>query len=665
MATEIYIGSERLDCSDQVSAVFSGGDIRELNSGRVSSSYNISLPLTARNKRLLGYNNEINSFSEVTAIGSIFVGGVMILKGKVIVLTNDSLTEIEIMIQGTGWIDHFKDKRLRDLDLSAYDHEYNYLNISLSWNTGTKHYRYPLINFGRLFSQMTGYTASWCANDFIPAFRVSSILERIFAPWTISGAILTDLNDRYVLGAEQVAESDFIVNKNFEVRARYDSDNDASATIPALNPTTVTFAEAQLVLLTEITDEGNDFMSSQYTVPETGTYYFGADFKPYWNKPSYFTIDSQSIYMKIVRSRSGVETTLESQLVNYTSTDILNMTYNLNSGWVHCEAGDLIYLKGLMTNRVTNTDSVDHICTICFENALTKIWSDIDERCRYTGIGKTIVCKDWMPDVMQIDFVKAIKEAYNLKFTPDLMRQAVVIESADVARSQTVRPLTEIDMSGISQENIAQNYKNNITLRFIDDTADKAVSQIINSTGRQFSKSFSLTSEYAERGEEEYVNSLFAWTASGFIEQNNVFTPLVLRIFGNQNFDIYNYPLWRPTGFTPRLLKWEGLTSGFTWYVNGSSRTTYPKAVSEDMALLYSSYFQRTFHLIDRGKVVKFTMKNDPKLLQEFITVISNVSDEGFNPIYSFTVGNNTYHGYLNKIEFSGDTALLELLIKH
>ncbi len=221
----------------------------------MNSSYNISLPLTAKNRRLLKYNDEMHSFEEVSETGYIFKDGLIVMKGRVIVQSNKIGEEASIIIQGTGWLDHFKDARLRDLDLSAYDHEYQLLNITLSWNSGTKHYRYPLINFGRLFSQETGYTANWQENDFIPAFRVPTILARIFYPWTLTGNILTDLAERYIVGEERVAPSDFIVSKNFEVRSRYDSDNQASATIPALNPTTVTFAEAKLTLLTEITDE--------------------------------------------------------------------------------------------------------------------------------------------------------------------------------------------------------------------------------------------------------------------------------------------------------------------------------------------------------------------------------------------------------------------------
>lgn len=69
MATEIYIGTEQADCSEDVAVLFSGGDIRDMSSGRVSSSFTIGLPLTDKNRRLLHYNDDLHSFEEVTETG--------------------------------------------------------------------------------------------------------------------------------------------------------------------------------------------------------------------------------------------------------------------------------------------------------------------------------------------------------------------------------------------------------------------------------------------------------------------------------------------------------------------------------------------------------------------------------------------------------------------
>lgn len=664
MASEIYIGTERCDYSGDVNVVFSGGDIRDISTGRTDSSYTIELPLTAKNKRLLCYSDKFNVFTEVSDIAYVQINGVVILKGKVIVVDND-LNTATVIIKGSQWYDFFSDLRLKDLDLSAHDHEYSLINTIASWSSGTKHYRYPLINFGRLFSQETGYTANWQGNDFIPAFRIPTILAAIFSPWTLTGNVLTDLAEVFIVGNEPVASTDFIVNKGLEVRANADSNNQASATIPAGGPTTVTFAEAKLVLLNEIADEGADFASNQYTVPESGTYYFAADFRPYWNTAVYFSIISQTLGVKIIRSRSSVETTIKSQSVTYTSTDILNTTYSLNTGWIHCEAGDLIYIKGAMTNRVSNSDGSDHTCTINFKSVTTKLWNTMDERCRYTGVGKTIVCKDWLPDVSQLDFVLALKEAYNLRFTPDIYRQTVYVEAYDNSINENISVIDKVDHIKPVAEFISQNYAKQIRLKFKTDEGDKAVKDYVDINGEAFYKDITLNSLYAKKEIDTRENSLFAWTASGYIEQNNVFSPAVLRIFGGQNFGIFNYPEYRPTGFAPRLIRYAGLTSGFNWYVNSYLRTTYPKATSEDMSVLFPLYFQKTFHAIDRGKIIKIEAQNDVSLIQQFITVVNDVDEEGFRPTYEFTVNGEKYSGYLNKIEFNADKALMELIIKH
>ncbi|KKT30290.1 MAG: hypothetical protein UW18_C0019G0003 [Microgenomates group bacterium GW2011_GWF1_44_10] len=669
MATEIYIGTERADFSGDVGVVFSGGDIRDITEGRVNSSYEITLPLTAQNKKLLKYSDHLNVFSEVTDRGLIICDGTIVLQGKVIVLSYDN-NSASLIIQGTSWYDHFKDTRLRDLDLSAEDHLYTQANIEASWAGSAAFYRYPMINFGQLFSQETGSTANWRANDFIPMFRIVDILEAIFYPFTLAGGWLTEAAEKYVLGKETIATGDYKNLKAVDARVQTASDNQVSSVVPSGSGSTViTFTEAKLILNDVITNEGSNFYSgaaARYLVPETGTYNFAFDARPYWSTFVGLTINAQTLTLKIVRDRGGSLVNLASQTWTYTSTDILlGVTYTIDTGHVHLEDGDYVYVTGYMVNDLANS-GVDRTVIMNFIVATTRLYAVPDDRWRYTGLNKLIEADKWLPDVTCMEFIRGVKEAYNLRFTPDLFRQIVYIESTDKTYTTNERTLTGIDHADINVENVAENYASNIRLKFITDKADKAIDDVANNVGEQYYKDIALSSVYAKKEIEEYVNSLFAWTVKGPMYQILLYTTDILRIWGAQEFLTNSYyPAFRASEFKPRLLTWNGLTSGFTWYLAGTSKTTYPQATSEDMATVYSTNYLTTFHLIDTGKIIKIEAAADKRMMQEFVTVVNDVTEEGFRAMYKFAINGEYFYGYLNRIEFNGVKMRLELIIKH
>lgn len=668
MAVKIYIGTEQCDYEGDITCTFSAGDIRDISEGGQQSSYDFELPLTDTNKRLLKFSSEMNVFDEVTEEGTVTFDDVEVLRGKVIVISpNKNYSSASILIQGSQWYDHFKDARLRDLDLTTYDHDYTQANIEGSWTGIAEFYRYPMINFGGLFSAETGATANWGANDFIPMFRIVDILTRIFYPFTLGGAWLTVAAEKYILGTEPLNTTDFLKNKDLDVQVESNAHNAVSEVIPSGGSATVTFAESKLDLNTTITDEGGNWndLNDWYVIPATGTYQFVFAARPTWSSFVGITIDSQTLRLKIVKDVAGVTTDLQSQTWNYSASDILNgITYTINSRYVHLNAGDRVYVTGYIVNALSNS-GIDRTITNYFALTTTKLTITMTELCRYTGIGKNIQAEEWMPDVSQMDFVRAVKQAYGLKFTPDMLNKAIYVESSDTAMGTTEKTLTLVDFSNIDTENIAQNYKSDLRLKLKTDTEDKAVAEYLKYATEPYLKDIALTSVYAEKGRDDLENSLFAWTVSGLIIQIAQYTVNVLRIFGAEDIPIgQGYPDYRASGFTPRLLTWVGLTSGFTWYLESVSKTTYPKATTEDMSTVYSTNLIKTFHVIDKGKIVKLNTAINLTFLQQFMTVVNAVGSEGFRVLYSFVVGTEAYSGYINKIEFNSSRMLIELILK-
>jgi hypothetical protein len=672
MASEIYIGTEKCDFSGDVNVIFSGGDLRDITEGRTASSYEISLPLTAANRKLLQYNNEINCFSEITDTGYVFVNGLLILKGKVKVISHIVGISADIIIQGTGWTDHFSDTKLRDVDLSSYNHVYNSTNIVASWTGAGNFYRYPMILFAQLFSQQYGATADWSANDFLPMFRIVDILEAIFAPWTISGGWLTDAAEDYILANETKASKDFIDGKDLDVKVNSTSDNNDSDTIVHDDTADVSFSFNPVSLQNEITDEASAWIlgTNSYTINEDGTYNFKLYIKTNWSatNKSQLTINSQNITILLYKT-DGITPTLLGQKAwsDYTGADILTLgEFTFENVFAHFEVGEYAYFQVDAQMNLTETSGSNQTVTLFLttDSQLTLVW---DQRCLYMGIGKTVDVASMLPDVTCIDFVKAIKQAYNLKFMPDLMNQVVYIENGDDTYTDNEREILNVDLSEVKTENIANNYKSVLNLRLKKDTGDNAIEIYLKTHSEPYVKQITLSSEYAEKGIEDYENNLFGYTVADYCYFLTPAVASVLRIFGKEDtVTEYDYtPAYRTTGFVPRLLRWVGLTSGSTWYLDGGSRSTWPKATTIDMAALYSTNFQKTFHLIDRGKLLTIEGKSDISLVQQFITVVNDINSEGFRAMYKIAVNGEYLYGYLNKIEFNGVKMRLELIIKH
>jgi hypothetical protein len=91
----------------------------------------------------------------------------------------DGAIEYECALFGElgGFINALGNKRLEDLDFSAYDHTYSYANIVASWNTtGSTSYCYPLIDYGNVSTDKINFQYK----TFKPALFVREYLDKIF-----------------------------------------------------------------------------------------------------------------------------------------------------------------------------------------------------------------------------------------------------------------------------------------------------------------------------------------------------------------------------------------------------------------------------------------------------------------------------------------------------
>ena len=205
ISTEIYIEEQKIDLLQDISTEFTYAidDVSEFGSRNTSYSKTISVPGTANNNLVFGYIFELNNanFTDNTlpnvgynfnvtkqANCKIFIDKVQIFKGTLrileIVIDKETI-EYQCSVVGElgGFINQLGNKRLEDLDFSAYNHTYSVANISASWdNAGGSGYYYPLIDYGNVSTGTYGTAKKdFQYTTFRPALYVKEYIQKIFA----------------------------------------------------------------------------------------------------------------------------------------------------------------------------------------------------------------------------------------------------------------------------------------------------------------------------------------------------------------------------------------------------------------------------------------------------------------------------------------------------
>ena len=197
--TRIFIEGYELDLTQGLSnqITYAIDDLQNIDSKSTSFTKTIVLPGTANNNKLLGnifdFNNAnfdnpldpnvlANFNAARNASARIEIDGLQIMKGVLRLLEIihvDGNIEYECALFGElgGFINALGNKRLEDLDFSAYDHTYSYANIVASWNTtGSTSYCYPLIDYGNVSTDKVNFQYK----TFKPALFVREYLDKIF-----------------------------------------------------------------------------------------------------------------------------------------------------------------------------------------------------------------------------------------------------------------------------------------------------------------------------------------------------------------------------------------------------------------------------------------------------------------------------------------------------
>lgn len=200
MKTEIFIEGQPLDLMDNLPTDFTYAidDIQDFGSKNTSFSKTLNIAGSANNNQIFGFvfdlgnanltndaipNVGYNFNATKAAQCRIFVDGIQVFKGILRLLEmvrTGEVIEYQCSVFGElgGFITALSNKKLEELDFSAYNKAWNYTNITNSWDTiaGSNVY-FPLVDTG----QVSTDKISFDFKAFKPALYVREYLEKIIA----------------------------------------------------------------------------------------------------------------------------------------------------------------------------------------------------------------------------------------------------------------------------------------------------------------------------------------------------------------------------------------------------------------------------------------------------------------------------------------------------
>lgn len=438
--TEIFIENKPLDITEGISSLitFSIDDVKDFASRNTAFSKTISLPGTSNNNFLFGHifdarvsnlydstsdNVETNFNPSVSARCIILQDHVQVFKGTLRLLEiviNEGVPEYEVAVFGElgGLISAIGNKKIEELNFSAYDHTYNTTNIINSWAAtfGTGYY-YPLIDYGGVSVNKKDYDI----RSLRPAFFVREILDKIItdAGYTWESNLFETLRFKSLIVPNN--------SKNFQ-RGTYTLIN-ASRTTGAqiLNSgsgtvVNISFNSYPLYLFTggpaTFTYGGSANVNCSVRVSFSGSYV------------------ANSTGYKLKLYKNGVEQTAFTKTIPLAG-DSLTRFYSWSStNDLIFSTGDTLVLKAEADFSPTGTDNLTAIGGLQVIS-YTPISVDINN-------GDSLLMNELLPrNIQQFDFLQSIIRLFNL----------YIYEDTDIPKRIKIEPYVDfydLNVSGVT-----------------------------------------------------------------------------------------------------------------------------------------------------------------------------------------------------------------------
>ena len=394
-----------------------------------------NLARSVENANTYNFAPDFNPNLKADAI--LYKNGIAMIQGYLqltnINIVDDYQIEYEVIIIGrtANLFQDLGEKKLNELDLSAYDHGWNFTNIQASWTPSvTRGYYYGLIDQGLSNNQKGFYTS-----DQKPQVFARTIIDAIFkdAGYRYASLFFTTGNfnklvvpctqDKLLLTTQQVTDRTFKGDR---------LTNSSYAPVTTII-TDLPFNNTGI----QSTPAGYSPATFKFTVKTNGHYQFGANVVIEFRETLAFS-DYNFQILRIYQTRGATKTLIGAFRNNNNGSGTFTMNSYFETPSIWCEVSDIISVE--MESDIVGA----------FEYSLLTDSAFFSIPFTEITIGDTMQLENCLPsDIKQADFLASIIKMFNLYVSVDeLDNKKLKIEPRDDYFTSDVVDLTnDIDVS--------------------------------------------------------------------------------------------------------------------------------------------------------------------------------------------------------------------------
>lgn len=589
---------------------FSLADFRDISTRNGYYSKTIEIPSTKKNDSLLGQSFDISAegFFDRNKRQKAFIerDGITYLDGfmqlKSVELKNGKPYKYKIVLFSnlSEWASEIGDAKITDLDYSTI--VYNQANIEASWDTEgiSDEYVFPAINYENFTGSDS--TTNITVEDFLPAIYVYYIMRKSFenVGYQLKPGIFNDKRFGNLIIPSTVTET--TRSKQFM------EDNDGGMFISSQGggyiftiPASTGFGD--LNFDTFNTDSNTDnftLIGGSFTAPFDCT--VSASVKAHITNLQNISDNNVEVAIRKVEFSSGITTVIATQTINIANG--FGAIFDLNISSLDLLENDIIKVSMKSGNNF-NTE-----LATAFPNPTT---FDVDILSAPLTDGSNIGVGDFLPDMKQIDLIKAVTQMFNLYHVTDERSKTVEF----LTRDEFYKNISEADdwtdnvdySKSIEIEQLDRNLARELEFKYIYDSNDDFQVAFRDDYGVTYA-------DYTETLDNEFLKDSktvadipFAPSfGSGTIDQPDgsyIDIPYIKTNYntGGDPIEVQN-----------RILVYGGLVD-LDWTFESSSKTQLPysyftKLSSDfsDLSLSFRSYknLSRAIRTEDRGLFERF-----------------------------------------------------------
>jgi len=293
-------------------------------------------------------------------------------------------------------------------------------------------------------------------------------------------------------------------------------------------------------------------------------------------------LDNVKFVLKLIRRRSGVNTTLDTKSIkniNVGSPGLITLI--VDSGFVQFLPGDEVF--GVVSSVIVSQTAGSGSSSIVIKKETT-FSNDIS---REIVPGQTVILSDQLPEMTQLTYIQGIRDTYNLFFSANVNTRTVTVLPRDQFyndSSKAVDWTKKIDDSKPkTTEDLSESVGKNITYTWAQDSND-AIVEIITKVKKEIfaSVEFDNPNKFV-RGETQFGPTIFAATYMDLAREIGLTSSLIPKMWSD-NPPLGDVPE-KNTGFLPRILYYDGVQSlaiGETWDFEDDTRTDFPRMLFDD-----------------------------------------------------------------------------------